>query len=184
MAWVGKENLYEHSRSNKLTRTVLGASTMLWIKGGGVIHRFKGSPHVRHLMDEASSPMCVEMVESVIHVLRDCTPRLLRCGLLLLNKEVVEMKVLATPTSTVAGMDQHVPDRIHCWDPLTEGDGYYGYPWIVGFAKSIGICSAIEAELWGIYEDLCFAWELSIAKLCLESECVNALRVIKDNDRS
>ncbi|KAK8495100.1 hypothetical protein V6N12_008240 [Hibiscus sabdariffa] len=134
MAWVGKENLYEHSRSNKLTRTVLGASTMLWIKGGGVIHRFKGSPHVRHLMDEASSPMCVEMVESVIHVLRDCTPRLLRCGLLLLNKEVVEMKVLATPTSTVAGMDQHVPDRI--------------------------------------------------AKLCLESDCVNALRVIKDNERS
>ncbi|KAK8495101.1 hypothetical protein V6N11_054907 [Hibiscus sabdariffa] len=46
------------------------------------------------------------------------------------------------------------------------------------------MCLAIEAKLWGIYEGFYFAWELGIAKLYLESDCVNALRVIKDNEWS
>ncbi|KAK8556915.1 hypothetical protein V6N13_064902 [Hibiscus sabdariffa] len=44
---------------------------------------------------------------------------LLRCRRLV--REVVETRELATPTSTVAGVDQRVPDRVRCWVPPTEG---------------------------------------------------------------
>ncbi|KAE8675571.1 tir-nbs resistance protein [Hibiscus syriacus] len=32
--------------------------------------------------------------------------------------------------------------------------------WVVGFSKVIGMCSAWEAELWGVYNGLCLAWNM------------------------
>ncbi|KAK8619387.1 hypothetical protein V6N13_133349 [Hibiscus sabdariffa] len=64
-------------------------------KGWGLIHRFKGSPRTV-----------------------DYEGVLLRCRCLV--REVVETMVLATPTSTVASVDQCVPDRVLCWAPSTE----------------------------------------------------------------
>ncbi|KAK9045332.1 hypothetical protein V6N11_059216 [Hibiscus sabdariffa] len=52
--------------------------------------------------------------------------------------------------------------------------------WIVGFAKSIGICSAIKAELWGIYKCPKYAWELGITRLQMESDCGRAIQTLKD----
>lgn len=31
--------------------------------------------------------------------------------------------------------------------------------WIIGFGMNIGMCSVIMAELWGLYQGLCMAWQ-------------------------
>ncbi|KAL4378388.1 hypothetical protein GQ457_02G002540 [Hibiscus cannabinus] len=54
------------------------------------------------------------------------------------------------------------------------------WEWIVGFVKSIGICSAVEVELWGIYECLKYAWELGITRLRMESDCGRAIRTLQN----
>ncbi|WCJ40291.1 DNAse I-like superfamily protein [Euphorbia peplus] len=40
--------------------------------------------------------------------------------------------------------------------------------WIHGFAKKIGSCSVLKAELWGIYEGLNLAWNLGHKKITVE----------------
>ncbi|KAK8518454.1 hypothetical protein V6N12_017601 [Hibiscus sabdariffa] len=44
--------------------------------------------------------------------------------------------------------------------------------WIMGFGKRIDICSALEAELWGIFEDLLTAWSL-------ETDSLEAFRLLQ-----
>ncbi|KAL4284696.1 hypothetical protein GQ457_16G012460 [Hibiscus cannabinus] len=50
--------------------------------------------------------------------------------------------------------------------------------WIVGFSKGIGVCSVLDAELWGIYEGLLTAWSVSIQQLVVEVDSIDAIRVI------
>ena len=45
--------------------------------------------------------------------------------------------------------------------------GKYG-TWERGFAVNIGICSALLAELWGVYYGLCIAWDRGIRQLEVE----------------
>ncbi|KAK8584013.1 hypothetical protein V6N12_068264 [Hibiscus sabdariffa] len=46
--------------------------------------------------------------------------------------------------------------------------------------KEFGIFSAIEAELWGIYECLKYAWDLGITRIRMESDCKRAIQTLKD----
>ncbi|KAK8985572.1 hypothetical protein V6N11_068825 [Hibiscus sabdariffa] len=39
-----------------------------------------------------------------------------------------------------------------------------------GFAKDIGVCSCLEAKLWGIYEGLAIAWSLSCPRIIIETD--------------
>ncbi|KAK9035794.1 hypothetical protein V6N11_077823 [Hibiscus sabdariffa] len=57
-----------------------------------------------------------------------------------------------------------------------------GGSWLVGFSKRIGICSILEAELWGIYEGLLAAWSIGSQYLLVESYCLEAINLI--NNRS
>ncbi|WCJ37652.1 Polynucleotidyl transferase ribonuclease H-like superfamily protein [Euphorbia peplus] len=50
--------------------------------------------------------------------------------------------------------------------------------WIQGFARNIGICSVLRAELWGIYDGLTLAWNLGYRKVQVEVDsklCVDLL---------
>ncbi|KAL4282616.1 hypothetical protein GQ457_16G001520 [Hibiscus cannabinus] len=51
--------------------------------------------------------------------------------------------------------------------------------WIIGFAKGIGVCAVVDAELWGIYIGLTCAWNLSISGVVVETDCLEALNLIR-----
>ncbi|KAK9033540.1 hypothetical protein V6N11_049727 [Hibiscus sabdariffa] len=50
--------------------------------------------------------------------------------------------------------------------------------WCFGFAKDIGICSCLEAKLWGIYEGLVTAWSLRYTRVLLETDSREAYDTI------
>ncbi|KAE8707058.1 hypothetical protein F3Y22_tig00110387pilonHSYRG00750 [Hibiscus syriacus] len=50
--------------------------------------------------------------------------------------------------------------------------------WRAGFAKFIGICSTLEAELWGIYIGMVLAWDLGIRRVIVESDNKEAILLV------
>ncbi|KAE8731243.1 hypothetical protein F3Y22_tig00002840pilonHSYRG00794 [Hibiscus syriacus] len=60
---------------------------------------------------------------------------------------------------------------------LRDGQG----KWVFGFARSIGICSPLMAEMWDIHDSLCFAWNLGFRKIEVESDCVSAVEILNNN---
>ncbi|KAK8669218.1 hypothetical protein V6N13_106654 [Hibiscus sabdariffa] len=115
-------------------------------KWWGMIAKFKGSSRLstsfgsciegRFLQMENNYEgivylMCGVMVESILHVIRDCLPVivvwstlikqriLLRCQRLV--RKVVETRLLAAPTSTLVGAVQRVEGCDRYWVPPTEG---------------------------------------------------------------
>ncbi|KAK8565298.1 hypothetical protein V6N12_058864 [Hibiscus sabdariffa] len=55
--------------------------------------------------------------------------------------------------------------------------------WLIGFSKRIGICSILEAELWGLYEDLNAAWSINIRGLLVELDCLETVKLFNNHDR-
>lgn len=53
--------------------------------------------------------------------------------------------------------------------------------WVGGFAKNIGDCDVLKAELWGIYEGLKLAWRLNCRKVMRESDSLCAINLISKN---
>ncbi|KAL4355451.1 hypothetical protein GQ457_06G008470 [Hibiscus cannabinus] len=51
--------------------------------------------------------------------------------------------------------------------------------WVQGVAKFIGICSVLEAELWGAFTILHAAWGLGITRIVIELDCLEAVCMIK-----
>lgn len=52
--------------------------------------------------------------------------------------------------------------------------------WIGGFARNIGICSSVTAELWAIYIGLQLVWAKGFRKVLLESDSRFALGLTGD----
>ncbi|KAL4363632.1 hypothetical protein GQ457_04G016990 [Hibiscus cannabinus] len=55
--------------------------------------------------------------------------------------------------------------------------------WILGFAKSIGVYSVVEAELWGVFTGLSCAWNLEIRNVDVEIDSFEALCFIKEGSK-
>ncbi|KAE8680042.1 hypothetical protein F3Y22_tig00111392pilonHSYRG00178 [Hibiscus syriacus] len=51
--------------------------------------------------------------------------------------------------------------------------------WILGFSKVLGICSIVEAELWGIHEGLSHAWNLGERQIMVEADNLEVIRMLK-----
>ncbi|KAK4283002.1 hypothetical protein QN277_000008 [Acacia crassicarpa] len=51
--------------------------------------------------------------------------------------------------------------------------------WLAGFLKKLGICDALNSELWAMAEGLSLAWDLGIRKVMLESDAASAVDLIK-----
>ncbi|KAK9046567.1 hypothetical protein V6N11_052453 [Hibiscus sabdariffa] len=56
--------------------------------------------------------------------------------------------------------------------------------WRVGFARFIGRCPVLLAEMWAIYEGLLHAWSLGYRKVELESDSLEATHIIKRESES
>ncbi|KAK9037387.1 hypothetical protein V6N11_022298 [Hibiscus sabdariffa] len=51
--------------------------------------------------------------------------------------------------------------------------------WMVGFDKFIGICSILEAELWGAYIGLSCAWDAGFRQVILEMDSMQAVDILR-----
>ncbi|CAL1354334.1 unnamed protein product [Linum trigynum] len=51
--------------------------------------------------------------------------------------------------------------------------------WITGFVSKLGACSAVQAELWGIYHGLGVAWQSGGRTIIVESDSKLALQLIE-----
>ncbi|KAK8486727.1 hypothetical protein V6N12_041723 [Hibiscus sabdariffa] len=49
--------------------------------------------------------------------------------------------------------------------------------WISGYARSVGRCDALLAELWAIHDGLLLAWDLGFRLVELESDNLEAVRI-------
>ncbi|KAK8479556.1 hypothetical protein V6N12_064054 [Hibiscus sabdariffa] len=59
-----------------------------------------------------------------------------------------------------------------CGGVIRDSHGY----WMMGFTKNLGMCSVLDAELWGIYEGLLCAWVLVMPKRSWEVRIVHIPR--------
>ncbi|KAL4362445.1 hypothetical protein GQ457_04G027620 [Hibiscus cannabinus] len=50
--------------------------------------------------------------------------------------------------------------------------------WKFGFSRFLGLCSALEAELWGMFEGLTTAWSLGFTRVIVEVDCRDAYDMI------
>ncbi|KAL4290725.1 hypothetical protein GQ457_14G003440 [Hibiscus cannabinus] len=50
--------------------------------------------------------------------------------------------------------------------------------WRFGFARFVGRCNALLAELWAIHDGLLHTWELGYLRVELESDCLEAVRIV------
>ncbi|KAE8689105.1 hypothetical protein F3Y22_tig00110943pilonHSYRG00004 [Hibiscus syriacus] len=64
-----------------------------------------------------------------------------------------------------------------CGGVIRSSDG----SWILGFGKLLGICSIIEAELWGIHEGLSHAWNLGERQIMVEADSLEVIRMLQGN---
>ncbi|KAK5785132.1 hypothetical protein PVK06_039684 [Gossypium arboreum] len=51
--------------------------------------------------------------------------------------------------------------------------------WVVGFGRNIGCCLVLSAELCAVYDNLGVAWEAGISRLVEESDCWEAIDLLK-----
>ncbi|KAE8726832.1 hypothetical protein F3Y22_tig00005974pilonHSYRG00037 [Hibiscus syriacus] len=54
---------------------------------------------------------------------------------------------------------------------------------MIGFSTTIGICSIVEVELWGIHEGLFHAWNLGERQVMAETDCLEAARMLQESYR-
>ncbi|KAK8997530.1 hypothetical protein V6N11_012087 [Hibiscus sabdariffa] len=55
--------------------------------------------------------------------------------------------------------------------------------WLLGFHRKIGVCSVLEAELWGVAEGLRLAWDAGIRVVLLEVDNNDVARLVHDKER-
>ncbi|KAK8975615.1 hypothetical protein V6N11_004994 [Hibiscus sabdariffa] len=54
--------------------------------------------------------------------------------------------------------------------------------WLIGFSRKLGVCLILEAELWGLYEGLLAAWSINIRYLIIESDNLEAVKLLNNRN--
>ncbi|KAL4336249.1 hypothetical protein GQ457_07G029660 [Hibiscus cannabinus] len=56
--------------------------------------------------------------------------------------------------------------------------------WILGFSKFIGVCSVIDAELWGVLVGLESAWSRGFRRIVIETDSLDVFRLLQSDNHS
>ncbi|KAK8511750.1 hypothetical protein V6N12_000793 [Hibiscus sabdariffa] len=64
----------------------------------------------------------------------------------------------------VDGSVGHATGMATCGGGVRNEEG----TWLIGFSRKLGLCSVLEAELWGLYEGLLTAWSIRVRFLLIE----------------
>ncbi|KAE8656904.1 hypothetical protein F3Y22_tig00116997pilonHSYRG00576 [Hibiscus syriacus] len=75
------------------------------------------------------------------------------------------------------------PEQMREFLQLDVGRNHVGR-WVMGFMKFIGCCSALDAELWGLFEGLQVAWNMGVRKIKVESDCKEAVDLLNNVPRA
>ncbi|KAK9028907.1 hypothetical protein V6N11_026043 [Hibiscus sabdariffa] len=79
----------------------------------------------------------------------------------------------------VDGARNHNTGFAACGGLIRDHDGR----WVRGFARSVGVCSPIEAELWTVHEGLVQAWVLGLKRVVVEIDNTWVLRLLSQHSR-
>ncbi|KAK9039567.1 hypothetical protein V6N11_014764 [Hibiscus sabdariffa] len=55
--------------------------------------------------------------------------------------------------------------------------------WVFGFARNIGRCSVVNAELWAVHDGLIHAWRLGFRSLVLESDNMEVVKLLQSRTK-
>ncbi|KAL4272876.1 hypothetical protein GQ457_13G021790 [Hibiscus cannabinus] len=56
--------------------------------------------------------------------------------------------------------------------------------WIRGFARNVGRCSVLFAELWAVHDSLVQAWYLDFRRVIIETDCLEVIRILTRSSRA
>ncbi|KAL4360801.1 hypothetical protein GQ457_04G012650 [Hibiscus cannabinus] len=56
--------------------------------------------------------------------------------------------------------------------------------WIQGFARNVGRCSVLLAELWAVHDSLVQAWYLDFRRVIIETDCLEVIRILTRSSRA
>ena len=66
-----------------------------------------------------------------------------------------------------------------CGRILWDASGH----WLIGFFKSLGSCSVIFAELWGVHDALKHAWSMGCRRIIIETDNIEIASMFsRDNE--
>ncbi|KAL4334884.1 hypothetical protein GQ457_07G032640 [Hibiscus cannabinus] len=54
--------------------------------------------------------------------------------------------------------------------------------WCFEFSRALGLCSVLEAELWGVYDGLATAWSLGYTRVIMEMDCRDAYEMLAEGN--
>ncbi|KAK8598482.1 hypothetical protein V6N13_094451 [Hibiscus sabdariffa] len=74
----------------------------------------------------------------------------------------------------VDGARDHRTGLAACGGLIRDHEGR----WVRGFARSVGVCSPIESELWAVHEGLVQAWALGLRRVVVEVDSLTVLRLM------
>ncbi|KAE8707641.1 hypothetical protein F3Y22_tig00110378pilonHSYRG00042 [Hibiscus syriacus] len=55
--------------------------------------------------------------------------------------------------------------------------------WFTGFARAVGTCTVLEAELWGVLEGLSHAWNLDARQVIIELDNMEACKLVSQRQQ-
>ncbi|XP_039034854.1 uncharacterized protein LOC120171143 [Hibiscus syriacus] len=150
-----------------LWKTIMGYNGFLWVKNfmwivckGSLLSNERRVR--RHMSPDGSYLECGGEFESVLQKSFCMLQELLRACVQdqQTKRMVVSSSQWQPPRYGWFKLNMHGSRRTNsglstCGGVLQDSMG----SWVAGFSKSIGICSTLEAELWGILERLMLAWD-------------------------
>ncbi|KAL4386440.1 hypothetical protein GQ457_09G009190 [Hibiscus cannabinus] len=74
----------------------------------------------------------------------------------------------------VDGARDHRTGLAACGGLIRDHEGR----WVRDFARSVGVCSPIESELWAVHEGLVQAWALGLRRVVVEVDSLSVLRLM------
>ncbi|KAL4336136.1 hypothetical protein GQ457_07G003110 [Hibiscus cannabinus] len=130
----------------------------IWLRRNDFV--FNGYSGRRESIDQVSLRCQQECIQHMGGALRsNVTGRRANRPGIRWRKPPVEWWKLNSDGSTVAGSGLS-----SCGGVVRDADG----KWLIGFARRIGICTVVEAKLWGVYEGMLSAWSIGCVKLIIE----------------
>ncbi|KAK9027992.1 hypothetical protein V6N11_067808 [Hibiscus sabdariffa] len=82
-----------------------------------------------------------------------------------MTQEYIAHNSNGKPTTSATLHGSH--DLVH-WERLS-----------LGFSRRLGCCSVVEVEIWDIFEGLSTAWSISIQKLIVEIDNLEAIKLLQ-----
>ncbi|KAH9752901.1 putative ribonuclease H protein [Citrus sinensis] len=160
--------------------------TFLWVVGQNRL-KTKAELFRRHIVDDMSCARCGCVVENTLNVLRDCPSAKHVWSSLIphgISHQFFSLNLRDWALYNLRNLWKY-DDGARKSSGLSSTGGLirncYG-EWIIGFGMNVGVVTIIGAELWGLYQGLCLAWDNGIRQLQVEVDSLCVTRLVADDE--